>query len=214
MRNLWASARRTQMRNLGCAKTLLIFQNAKYLHRFVSVPCLAEADAASVLVKYEIISADLMLDYARISIAKQCGERLYSCRINSPLLGEPWKSHMFGPVSHINNWKWELEMHTVRTVWMLKAFWLEAVGTMGHSYSLFHFLIKVNSADFYRNSAWCCFPRQTNAICSFQGSRYWNQKVYWCLSVLLKYDKMLKNDFNHCTNSAKQSCCFLKKKDL
>lgn len=52
---------------------VLIFQNAKYLHPFVSVPCLAEADAALVLVKYEIISADLMLDYAHISMAKQCG---------------------------------------------------------------------------------------------------------------------------------------------
>lgn len=80
----------------------------------------------------------------------------------------------------------------LRTVWMLKAFWLEAVGTMGHSYSLFHFLIKVNSADLYRNSTWCWFSRQTDAICSFQGSLYWNQKVYWFLSVLLKHDKMLE----------------------
>lgn len=91
------------MRNLVCVKTLLIFQNAKYMHFFVSVPCLAEADAALVLVKYEIIAADLMLDYARNSIAKQCGWRLYSCCINSSLLRVPLKSHIFGAVSHINN---------------------------------------------------------------------------------------------------------------
>lgn len=86
-----------------CVKTLLIFQNAKYLHLFVSVPCLAEADAALVLVKCEIISADLMLDYAHISIAKQCGWRLYSCCINSSLLRVPLKSQIFEAVSHINN---------------------------------------------------------------------------------------------------------------
>lgn len=101
---------KTQMRNLVCVTTLLIFQNAKYLHLFVSVPCLAEADAALVLVKYEIISADLMLDYAHILIAKQCC--WHSCCINSSLLRVPLKSHIFGAISHINNWKWNLEIHT------------------------------------------------------------------------------------------------------
>lgn len=88
--NFWASARPgLRWRIWSAGKTMLILQNAKYLHLFVSEPCLGEADAALVLVKYEIISADLRLDYAHISIAKQCGWRWNSCCINSSLLRVP-----------------------------------------------------------------------------------------------------------------------------
>lgn len=78
---------------------------------FVPVPCLAEADAALMVVKYELISADLMLDPAHILIAKQGGWLLYSCCINSSLLGVAFKPHISPVASYIHMWKWNLEIH-------------------------------------------------------------------------------------------------------
>lgn len=78
---------------------------------FVPVPCLAEADAALMVVKYELISADLMLDPAHISIAKQGGWLLYSCCINSSLLRVAFKPHISLVASYIHVYKWNLEIH-------------------------------------------------------------------------------------------------------
>lgn len=77
---------------------------------FVPVPCLAEADAALMVVKYELISADLMLDPAPISIAKQGGWLLYSCCINSSLLRVAFK-HISPVAWYTHMWKLNLEIH-------------------------------------------------------------------------------------------------------
>lgn len=69
---------------------------------FVPVPCLAEADAALMVVKYELISADLMLDPAHISIAKQGGWLLYPCCINSSLLRVAFKPHISLVASYVH----------------------------------------------------------------------------------------------------------------